>query len=136
MPTDLPVFVLDSFALLAHLQNEAGQPRVLDLLQKAQHGECYLLMSLINLGEVCYLVERRRGLPAVQRMLAAVQNLPIEITPADQEAVLAAAHLKAGFPIAFADAFAAAAAQARHAILLTGDPEFKALGGRIQVEWL
>jgi predicted nucleic acid-binding protein len=69
-------------------------------------------------------------------MLADVQSLPIEIAPADQEAVLAAAHLKAGFSISYADAFAAATAQMHHAILLTGDPEFKALVELLQVEWL
>jgi predicted nucleic acid-binding protein len=49
---------------------------------------------------------------------------------------MAAAHLKAGFSISYADAFAAATAQMHHAILLTGDPEFKALGELLQVEWL
>jgi predicted nucleic acid-binding protein len=43
-----------------------------------------------------------------------------EVTP---ERVLAAARLKAVHPIAFADCFAAAAATARQATLLTGDPE-------------
>ena len=136
MPAEKPGYVLDSFALLAHLQKEGGQPRMVELLQQAQRGQCRLWMSLINLGEVCYLVERRRGLRAVQLMLADVQSLPIEMAPADQEAVLAAAHLKAGFPISYADAFAAATAQMHHAILLTGDPEFKALGELLQVEWL
>jgi predicted nucleic acid-binding protein len=41
--------------------------------------------------------------------------------------VLEAAHLKVGYPIAFADAFAVATATARGASLLTGDPEI--LGG-------
>jgi len=69
-------------------------------------------------------------------MLADVQSLPIEIAPTDQEAVMTAAHLKACFPISYADTFAAATAQMHHAILLTGDPEFKALGELLQVEWL
>lgn len=39
------------------------------------------------------------------------------------ERVLAASHLKAVHPIAFADCFAAATAMARAATLFTGDPE-------------
>jgi hypothetical protein len=43
-----------------------------------------------------------------------------------------------GYPISCADAFAAAAAKIYDAILLTGDPEFKALEnkGIIKMKWL
>ncbi len=50
--------------------------------------------------------------------------------------MLAAAHLKARFPIALADAFAAALAQELEAPLLTGDPEFKALEETLTIYWL
>jgi predicted nucleic acid-binding protein len=131
---ETPVFVLDSFAVLAHLQGEGK--RVLSLLEQAQCGECRLLFSLINLGEVIYLVERRRGLPAAQAVLAALDELPVEVLPADREAVLAAAHLKAQFPIAYSDAFAASAAQTHQATLVTGDQEFERLAQHINIEWL
>jgi predicted nucleic acid-binding protein len=49
---------------------------------------------------------------------------------------LQAAHIKAHHPISFADAFAAAAAQAHGATLLTGDPEFHAVEEFIKVDWL
>jgi predicted nucleic acid-binding protein len=131
-----PCYVRDSFALLAHFQEERGNLRVLELLEEAQQGNCRLLLSLVNLGEVCYLVERRRGLPEVHRVLAAIDSLPIEIFPADRDSVLAAAHLKALYPIAFADAFAAAAAQSQAGVLLSGDPEFKTLVATIPIKWL
>jgi ribonuclease VapC len=134
--SELPVYILDSFALLAHFQDEHGQGRVVTLLEQAQRGECRLLLSLINLGEMAYLVERRRGLPAAQSALAALQALPIEVLPADTDAVFGAAHLKARFPIAFADAFAAQAAVDHQATLVTGDPEFQALEGLLEIEWL
>ncbi len=133
---DQPAFVLDSFAVLAHLQDESGRGRVVTLLEAAARGECLLLLSLINLGEVAYLLERRRGLARTQAALASVQALPMRVLPADRDSVLLAAHLKAHYPISFADAFAAAAAQMHQAILLTGDPEFRALGQHIQIEWL
>ena len=136
MDADLPCFVLDSFALLSHLQNEGRGGRVVDLLEQAQRRECRLLMSLVNLGEICYLIEVRRGLRTVQLTLAAIESLPVEILPADQEAVFTAAHLKAQYPISFADAFAAAASQAHSATLVTGDPEFKALISILKLEWL
>ncbi len=129
-------YVLDSYALLSHFQDESGRGRIVELLEQAQRGKCRLLLSLINLGEICYLIERRQGLRDVHLVLAAIDSLPIEVIAADRDAVFAAAHLKTNYPISYADAFAAAAAQTHSAILLTGDPEFKALDSIIQIEWM
>jgi ribonuclease VapC len=131
-----PRYVLDSFALLSHFQDDSRRGRVVELLGQAQQGICQLLLSMINLGEICYIIERKRGLRDVHLVLAAIESLPIEVVAADRDAVFAAAHLKANFPISYADAFAAAAAQTHSAILLTGDPEFKVLDHLIQIEWI
>jgi predicted nucleic acid-binding protein len=80
------------------------------------------VMSWLNLGEVAYQLERRHGAEeatAVVRRLRSALLLD-DVTP---ERVLAAAHIKAAHPIAFADCFAAATAAATGATLLTGDPE-------------
>ena len=51
--------------------------------------------------------------------------------------LLAAAHLKARTPIAYADCFAAALAIFQEAILVTGDPEFnKIKSAELKIEWL
>lgn len=134
--SSLPIYVLDSFALLAYLGGEAGMPRVRDVLSEASLGGCRVLLSLINLGEVMYIIERESGLPQAQAVLAAIEQLPIEVLPATQDAVLAAAHLKAHYRIAYADAFAVAAAQASGGKVLSGDPEFAAVQGIVPVEWL
>jgi ribonuclease VapC len=62
--------------------------------------------------------------------------LPVEILEASREAVFHAAHIKANYPISYADAFAASAAQALVGKVLTGDPEFKAVENLVNVEWL
>lgn len=136
MGAEQPGYVLDSYALLAHFQGEDKSGLVVKLLTGAQQGKYILLLSMINLGEVCYLVERRRGVREVHLVLAAIDSLPIVVLAADREMVLAAAHLKANYPISYADAFAAAVAQLHSAILVTGDPEFKAVEGLIRVEWM
>jgi uncharacterized protein len=48
----------------------------------------------------------------------------------------AAAHLKAQYPIAYADAFALALAQSKEATLLTGDLEFRQAEKEVSIEWL
>jgi predicted nucleic acid-binding protein len=67
-----------------------------------------------------------------------VDQLPLEVLPVTRATVLAAAHMKARFALAYADAFAVVAAQDRAATVLTGDPEFRpvAEAGLIAVEWL
>jgi ribonuclease VapC len=134
--TEIHRYVLDSFALLAHLGNESGAERVRAVMQEASQEKCEVWMSLINLGEVAYIIEREQGLSRAQDALAAIQQLPVEILPATQDAVFAAAHLKAHYRLSFADAFAASAAQLHNAVLLTGDPEFDVLKTLIAVEWL
>ena len=53
-----------------------------------------------------------------------------------QGRVLAAAHIKAAHLVAYADAFAAALALELDSTLLTGDPEFHSLEGKISIEWM
>ena len=136
MSADAPAYVLDSFALLVYLQGEAGMPRVKAVLEAAAQGSARVYLSLINLGELLYITEREQGLTQAQAVLAAVEQLPIQVLPATREAVLQAAHLKARYPLAYADAFAVAAALAQEGLLLTGDPEFAAIEALIRVEWL
>lgn len=129
-------YVLDSFAVLAYLAAEKGMRRVRQVLSEASDGSCTVYCSLINLGEVVYIVERERGISQAQEALGLIDQLPIEILPASREAVLAAAHIKAGHALSYADAFAAAAAQALDAVVLTGDPEFESVKEIVSVERL
>lgn len=131
-------YALDSYALLAYLEGEAGKPRVKELLTGAESGMHTIYLSLINLGEVLYITERERSLFLAQRALAAIDQLPLQIVPVSRATVLAAAHVKARYPISYADAFAVVTAQDHHGVLVTGDPEFHSVANDrlIPVEWL
>lgn len=138
MAAEPSAYALDSFALLAYLEGEAGRPRVEEVLRGAQSGKHCLYLSLVNLGEVMDIIERENNLIQAQRALAAVDQLPVKIVPVSRATVLAAAHIKALYPISYADAFAVVTAQDRQCILLTGDPEFRSVAADalISVEWL
>ena len=82
------------------------------------------------------IIERERGLPAAQKALAAIEQLPIEWLPATRERILQAAHIKASARLSYADAFAAAAASEFKGSVLTGDPEFAEAENEIPVTWL
>jgi len=136
MSDEHPTYVLDSYALLAYLGGETGMRRVREILGDATQGRCQVLHSIINLGEVLYITERELGLVPAHAALAAVEQLPIEILPATKEVVLAAAHVKANYRIAYADAFAVVTAQDYTATLLTGDNEFEQVNELVIIEWL
>lgn len=132
----MPTEILDSFALLSWLQDERGGEFVKARLKVASLGDVRLVMSVINLGEVLYLVERKHKLEAAQAILAAILDLPIEVLQATQDRVFTAAHVKANHAVSYADAFAIAAAQELDAAILTGDPEFKRVEGMVDIVWL
>lgn len=135
---DVKEYILDSYALLAYFEAEAGSKRVKELLEESKEGACRLYMCVVNLGEVMYIVERERGLPKAQETLARIDELPVNIIDADRSLTLAAAHLKMQWPIAYADCFAAALSQLKNMPLVTGDPEFRKIkpSSTIQIEWL
>lgn len=129
-------YVLDSFALLAYFENEAGADRVTALLAAAQRDEAAVWMSIVSYGEVVYITEREQGLFAAQRVIAALDQLPMVVVDADRTLTLAAAKVKAQHSISYADALAVALAQWHHAVVLTGDPEFRKVEDLVSVEWL
>ena len=131
-----PVYVLDSFALLSFLQGEAGTERVQSLLQGASKDRCHIFMCIINVGEVLYIVEREKGLARAQEILAVIEQLLIEVFPAETQTVLDAAHIKANHALSYADAFAVITAQTVKGTVLTGDREFESVEQIVNVEWL
>ena len=127
-------YVLDAWAILALLQREEpAATQVRACLEQGLRGEAELYLSIINAGEVVYRIGRARGEAEAWQTLEQLRRLPVELLPATDEAVLAAATLKMRHALSYADAFAAGAALARDAMLLTGDPELLALGGVVRL---
>ena len=73
-----------------------------------------------------------RVLVEARRALGAIDQLPLEIVGISRATVLAAAHIKARFPISYADAFAVVTARDHDGVVMTGDREFepRATAGR------
>lgn len=129
-------YVLDTFGLMALLNEEAGAEQVAEILRNANH---LIHMSAINLGEAYYIIARRRGLEAAEEAVAAMLGQPnFRLSEASWGRIRAAAAIKARGRLSYADAVAASLANELSAPLLTGDPEFRALEeqGIIEVIWL
>jgi predicted nucleic acid-binding protein len=129
-------YVFDSYALLAHFEDEAGGEKVRKILRAASAGKTSLFLSVINLGELYYISLRERGSEMAEQILFLMEQLPIDIVAADREMTLEAAKLKGSHPVAYADCFAAALAIRINAKVVTGDPEFKIFKRILSVEWI
>jgi ribonuclease VapC len=128
--------VIDSYALIAYFDNEPGADAVTALIKEARDRDEPLLMSVVNWGEVYYIVSRTAGKAAADGALEIIDTLPIDIVPADRPLARSAAEIKAGHKLSFADCFAAALAKSAGAELITGDPEFKGLKNELQIRWI
>ena len=128
--------LLDSFAVLAWIQDEKGAQFVEQLLYKAQEDKEHLILNIINLGEIYYRCARIRDLPFAKDILEKIGLLPVTIYPCPNDLVLEAAEIKATYPLALADAFIVATALREEARIITGDPEFKKVQRLVEIHWL
>lgn len=130
-------FVLDAWAVLALLQGEEpAASRVKGLIEDARQDTVELFISVINLGEVTYIVGKAKGQDEAWKTLDQIRRLSLTVLPASEKAVFAAVGFKIDHSISYADAFAVAATDHLHATLVTGDPELTRLQGRIRIEKL
>ena len=130
------MLVLDSWAVLAYLNGEPAAQQVRQVLRKARKRKLRVLLSIINYGEFLYVIERTHGAQKASDTANRIDQLAVQVIPADRALVFEAAHLKARYPISYADAFAVALAQRHRARLMTGDPEFQAIQGEVAIHWL
>jgi len=132
----VPKYVLDAYAVFSFLLRNPGGEQIRGLLRQARYGGCTLYISRINLGEVAYWIEREEGEARMRVVLARLLRLPVIPQDATWPRILAAAHVKACYPISYADAFAVALAQEMEAMVVTGDPEFERVEHLVKVLWL
>ena len=134
-----PVYILDSFVIIAYLNDEGGADKVEELLDRASEGEISLFMHAINLGEALYIIFQEAGEVQAMNVYSKVRRYPVEfVADLSESLLLNAARLKGTYPIAYADAFAVATAIKMNGIFVTGDPELKPLEAdkKIEVLWL
>jgi uncharacterized protein len=129
-------YVLDSYALIAHFEDETGGEKVRDILKSARDGKTKLYLSVINFGEIYYNTYRERGIEKAQEIKCIIEQLPITIIDADKPITIEAAKLKALYAVAYADCFAAALGIMKKCKVVTGDPEFKKMAKDVKVDWI
>jgi len=128
--------VLDSWAIMAYLEDEPSAERIADIIADAHDNSVPLMMSVANAGEVWYIIARRASAAEADRTIALLQQIGIEFINIDWPLTKIAAGFKLKGNISYADCFAAALAKHNKSTLLTGDREFKQLESELTIDWL
>jgi len=136
MPKKPKAIVLDSWAVIAYLEDEQAAEKVADIIADAHEAGIPLLMSVVNAAEVWYIVARETSTSEADASIKQLRDLGIEFVDADWELAKDAGYFKSKNKMSFADCFAAALARQRKAHLATGDQEFKQVDNEIAVIWL
>jgi len=136
MPKNPKAIVLDSWATIAYLEDEAAAEKVADIIADAHEQQVPLLMTVVNAGEVWYIVARQTSAADADTSIKQLRDLGIEFIDADWNLARDAGYFKSKNKMSFADCFAAALAKQRTATLLTGDPEFKQVEREITINWM
>ena len=128
--------VLDSWAIMAYLEGESAAERVADLISDAHDEAAQVLMSVVNAGEIWYIIARRANPADADKAIRMIREIGIKFIDPDWPLTKIAASYKVKGNISYADCFAAALAKQNKASLVTGDQEFKQLEDEIAIVWL
>lgn len=125
-------WLLDTSAILAFIEDEAGADRVELALRLPT-----TLVPWPVLLETHYVSLQEKGQAEADRRIALIKQLEVEIVwGMDESTLLTASRLKAAHHVSLADALIAAFAIRRRAVLMHKDPELDALAGLLQMEAL
>ena len=128
--------VLDAWSVMAYLEDEPAGEKVADIIAGAHEQRIPMMMTVINVGEVWYIIAREVSAAEAEKAVEELRHLGIRFIDADWDLSREAAEFKAGCKMSFADCFAAALAKLRNAELVTGDQEFEELEKEIKIQWL
>jgi ribonuclease VapC len=128
--------VLDTWAVIAYLEDEPAGKQIADLITNAHDGDIPIYMSVVNVGEVWYIIAREVSEKEANSSVKQLSDLRISIVDADWNITQAAARFKSQQRMSYADCYAAALAKVKMADLVTGDKEFRAIEKQINLVWV
>ena len=125
-------YVLDANALIRLFRDARGADTVDDLIRQAKVGRAHLSISVVNLTEVLYVLDRYFGREKALMCLDTARRVaePISV---DERIALDTAIVRIRYKLSLADSFAAELAMRTRATLVTADPEFAKLGKQLKV---
>ena len=136
MPEKLRALVLDSWAVVAFYGDEPAGKRVEEIIANANDKQIPLWMSVVNAGEVWYVIARRTSTVEADATIDELRSLGIQFDNAEWKITRQAAMFKSHHKMSFADAYATALALQKNAHLVTGDREFRQVEKQLKILWV
>lgn len=118
-------YVLDTSAIFTLAKGENGSNTVEDILIAARRGRSYAYISFISLMELYYITWQETSETAAKEMIILVKSLPVRTVDPTERITLSAGRIKANHRLSVADAFIAATAMDKGAVLVHKDPELE-----------
>jgi len=128
-------YALDTWAVIAYLEDEPSASQIADLIASAHEESIPVFMTVVNVGEVWYIIAREVSEEEANNSVKELHDLRIQFVDADWEVTQEAARFKSQHKMSYADCYAAALAKVKKADLVTGDKEFKPLEEQIKIQW-
>lgn len=129
-------YVLDTWAVIAYLEDEPSAEQVENLIAGAHEQQISIYMTVVNVGEVWYIIAREVSEEEADNSVKTLRDLRIQFIDADWDLTQEAARFKSQNKMSYADCYAAALAKSKKADLVTGDKEFKALEIEVKIRWV
>jgi len=119
------LYVLDTSALLTLIEDEPGADVVQDVLQRSREGKVAVLVSFMSFMEVHYITLQERDADEARVRVDLIMSLPVLRVESTESLGQIAGELKAEHRLSVAEAWIAALAKDRNAVLIHKDPEFE-----------
>ena len=133
----MPIYVLDSSAVLRYIDDEAGADRVEEIINSCAACEAEVLISAVQWGEIAGRLRVRLGEQDQIKILSNVLPSEAAVIPAHGDSAVRAANLKVDRRIAYADGFALELAMRSPShVLVTADYGFKDVADLARIEFL
>ena len=125
-------YVLDTNAVIRYVLGGKGADKVEAILRQASEIQANIRMSVINLGEVYYVLMHHGGENAAAKTVHGLRHI-ISFVPVNLEDAVEAAIIKERFKLGYADCFAAALALRVDGTLVSADTDFVKLGRSLKL---
>lgn len=126
-------YVLDTWTVIAYLQDEPAAVKIVELIADAHEQEIPLYMSVVNVCEVWYILAREVSEAEADSSITDLQQLGVQFQDTNWDSAKEAARFKVKGKMSLGDCFAAALAKELKADLVTGDLEFKQVEDKVKI---
>lgn len=130
------MLVFDSWAIIAYFEDEPAGQKIEEIIIDANERGIPMWMSVVNAGEVWYIVARQTSPSEADSTIAELRSLGIQFDNPEWKSTRQASVFKSKHKMSYADAFAAALSLQKNAHLVTGDNEFKQVEKEIKILWV